>query len=316
MSKEECRLLSIILPAYNEEGMIEKAYMTIASILKQENIVFEIIFVNDGSRDKTWEKVCNLKECVDAVKGICFSRNFGKESAILAGLAYSDGECCVVMDCDLQHPPETIVEMYRLWEQGYEVVSGIKTDRGRESVFHKIMAQTFYKIIGDITCIDMSNASDFKLLDRKVVNVLLKLPEHQPFFRALSAWIGFKTTTVKFEVQEREVGESKWSVKSLVRYALMNITSFSTLPLQMITVLGGLFLLFSVVLGIQTLYLYCSGQAMPGFTTVIILLLLIGSILMIGMGIIGFYIAKIYEEVKGRPRYIVSENIKSGSLEK
>ena len=307
-------MISIILPSYNEEGMIEKAYFAILKILRDKNIKFEIIFVDDGSKDKTWDKICYLKENTKFVKGITFSRNFGKEAAILAGLSYAEGDCCVVMDCDLQHPPETIIQMYRLWEQGYEVIEGVKKSRGKESGIHTFAANTFYKIISSVTHIDMSNASDFKLLDRKAVDSLLKLPEKQPFFRALSSWIGFKTIAVEFEVREREVGESKWSVKSLIKYAIANITSFSTLPLQFVTVSGVVFLIFSVILGIQTLFGYFSGKSAEGFTTVIILALLTGSILMMGMGIIGLYVAKIYEEVKGRPRYIVSAMVKSDDI--
>ena len=300
-------MLSIVLPSYNEEGMIKKASKVLAELLQKENIKYELVFVNDGSKDNTWREICEVSKTDACVKGICFARNFGKEAAILAGLATTSGDCCVVMDCDLQHPPETVVQMYELWKQGYEVVEGIKTSRGKESGLHKIAANTFYRIISKATKIDMSNASDFKLLDRKVVNVLLKMPERHPFFRALSAWVGFKKTVVEFEVREREIGESKWSVWSLIKYAINNITSFSSAPLQVVTVLGVFFLAFSVILGIQTLWFYFSGQALEGFTTVIILLLIMGSILMISLGVIGYYLAMIYDEVRLRPRYIISE---------
>ena len=241
------------------------------------------------------------------VKGISFSRNFGKESAIFAGLKEAGGMCCVIMDCDLQHPPGTIVEMYRLWEEGYEVVEGIKSSRGRENPLHTLCANSFYSIISKLTGIDMADASDFKLLDRQAVDALLDMPERTPFFRALSSWVGFKTTSVPFEVQERTVGTSKWSLWSLIKYAIRNITSFSGAPLQMVTFLGWVMLLFSLVLGIQSLYRYFTGTALEGFTTVILLQLIIGSILMISLGIIGHYISRIYDEIKRRPRYIVSK---------
>lgn len=309
-------MISVILPSYNEEMMIEKTYFTIANLLKSEDIKFEIVFVDDGSSDQTWNEICRLKQVGSFVRGIKFSRNFGKEAAILAGLSHAIGQCCIVMDCDLQHPPKSIIEMYRLWEQGYEVIEGVKRDRGKESGLYRIAAQTFYKIICNVTHLNMSNASDFKLLDRKAVDVLLNLPERQPFFRALSSWIGFKTAVVEFEVQERAYGESKWSLKSLIKYAMTNITSFSAFPLQLMTSFGMLFLLFSIIIGIHTIYSYYNGYSLEGFTTVIMLLLLIGSILMIGLGIIGYYLAKIYEEVKGRPRYIVSDIITSYIEEK
>ena len=210
------------------------------------------------------------------------------------------------MDCDLQHPPCTIIEMYHLWEQGYEVVEGVKTSRGKESAFHHLCASGFYAIISRLTHIDMANASDFKLLDRQAVDALLAMPERAPFFRALSSWIGFCSIQVPFEVQERTVGTSKWSIWSLTKYAIRNITSFSGAPMQAVTLLGWIILVFSLVLGIQSLYRYFNGTAQEGFTTVILLLLIIGSILMISLGIIGHYISRIYDEIKRRPKYIIS----------
>ena len=197
--------------------------------------------------------------------------------------------------------------MYRLWQQGYQVVEGVKTSRGKESFLHTFAARSFYSIISRATGIDMSRASDFKLLDRRAADTLLAMREKNAFFRALSSWIGFSTAQVEFEVQPRLEGESKWSVRSLVRYALTNIASFSTAPLQLVTLLGVVVFTCSVVLGVWSLWQKATGQALEGFTTVILLQLLIGSILMICLGIIGYYIAKIYEEIKDRPRYIVAE---------
>lgn len=305
------KLLSVILPAYNEEKMIEKAGTVIGRILEEQKIPYEIIFVDDGSKDRTWAEIDRTAVNNPHIAGVHFSRNFGKESAMLAGLANAKGDCCVVMDCDLQHPPETVVEMYRLWEQGYEVVEGVKHSRGKESLAHKASAGMFYKLISKAVGIDMSRASDFKLLDRKAVDALLEMPERNAFFRALSAWIGYKTTSVEFDVREREEGVSKWSTKSLIRYAITNIVSFSSAPMQFVTGAGVFVFLLAVILGIQTLVHYFTGNAVAGFTTVILLLLLIGSILMISLGIIGYYISKIYEEVKGRPRYLISRKIDS-----
>ena len=305
------KLLSVVLPAYNEEKMIEKAGIVIGQILEEQKIPYEIVFVDDGSKDGTWSEIERTAQKDPHIAGVHFSRNFGKESAMLAGLANTKGDCCVVMDCDLQHPPETVVEMYRLWEQGYEVVEGVKHSRGKESLAHKASAGMFYKLISKAVGIDMSRASDFKLLDRKAVDALLEMPERNAFFRALSAWIGYKTTSVEFDVREREEGVSKWSTKSLIRYAITNIVSFSSAPMQFVTGAGVFVFLLAVILGIQTLIHYFTGNAVEGFTTVILLLLLIGSILMISLGIIGYYISKIYEEVKGRPRYLISRKIDS-----
>lgn len=301
--------ISIVLPAYNEELMLEKTASVLRDILEKNKIAYELVFVDDGSRDGTWDKIRKVSELNENISGIHFSRNFGKEAAIFAGLANASGDCCVVMDCDLQHPPETVVEMYRLWESGYEVVEGVKKSRGKESFLHKFAAGMFYRIMSAAVKIDMSRASDFKLMDRKVVASLLAMPERNAFFRALSSWVGFKTTSVEFDVMEREAGESKWSTKSLIQYAVTNIVGFSAVPMQIVTFAGLITFLFGIVMGIQTLAGYFSGHAVEGFTTVILLLLMLGSIIMISLGIIGYYLSKIYEEVKGRPRYIISQII-------
>lgn len=300
-------MLSIILPSYNEEKMIHPAAERIGAIMTQAAIDYELLFVDDGSKDATWEHIEQAAGLDSHVVGIHFSRNFGKEAAMFAGLEKAKGDCCVVIDCDLQHPPEKIVEMYRLWEQGYEVVEGIKEDRGEESGLHRFAANTFYRLISWATGMDMSDASDFKLLDRKVVDTLNSMPERNVFFRALSYWVGFKKTSVSYCVRERTVGESKWSTKSLIKYALTNISSFSSAPLHIVTVLGAVTLVCAVVFGIIALVQKFSGAALGGFTTVILLLLFIGSVIMISLGIIGYYIARIYDEIKGRPRYIISE---------
>lgn len=299
-------MLSVILPSYNEEKMIAKATARMAEILQPEKIDYELLFIDDGSRDGTWAQINEAAEKDSHVVGVHFSRNFGKEAAMFAGLEQARGDCCVVIDCDLQHPPEKIVEMYRLWEQDYEVVEGIKEDRGEESGLHKFAANSFYGLISKATGMDMSSSSDFKLLDRKVVDTLNSLPERNVFFRALSFWVGYKKTSVSYCVQERTEGVSKWSTKSLIKYALTNISSFSSAPLHIVTVLGFIMLAVAFVLGIIALVQKISGVALGGFTTVILLLLFSASVIMISLGIIGYYIARIYDEIKGRPRYIIS----------
>lgn len=298
-------MLSIILPAYNEEQNIERTAKNLSGLLEKERIPFELLFISDGSADGTYEEVCRLAKRDKRVRGAEFSRNFGKEAAIFAGLELACGDACIVMDCDLQHPPEVIPEMYRLWQEGFEVVEGIKKSRGKESIFHGMFAGMFYGIMSRMMRMDMRSSSDFKLLDRKVVNVLLGLGERNTFFRALSFWAGFRSAKVEYEVQERAYGSSKWSFRSLIRYAVSNVTSFSTIPLQMVTVMGMVSILFSVILAVQTLVKYLMGTAVEGFTTVILLILIIGGFIMISLGIIGHYLARIYEEVKGRPRYII-----------
>ena len=303
-------MISIVLPSYNEEENIQRAADRIGEVLRAEEMDYELIYVNDGSRDGTWGKITDLARRDEHVVGVNFSRNFGKEAAILAGLAQAKGDCCAVMDCDLQHPPETLPEMIRLWKEGYEVIEGIKRSRGKESLLHRMAAGTFYRLMSEATRVDMSRASDFKLMDRKAVNALLSLPEKNAFFRALSSWVGFRTTFVEFDVQERESGASKWSTRALTSYAVRNITSFSSAPLQLITICGGIVLILAVIMGIQTLIRYFSGTAVEGFTTVILLILLIGSVLMLSLGLIGYYLAQIYNELKNRPRYLISELVR------
>ncbi len=300
-------VLSIVLPSYNEEQNIANTAKVLAELLEKEQIDYELVFVSDGSKDRTYEEILKAAEKNPKVKGAKFSRNFGKEACIFAGLKLTTGDAVIVMDCDLQHPPQVIPQMWKLWQEGYEVVEGVKSNRGKESLAHKMSAGLFYKIMSKLMKMDMNASSDYKLLDRKVVDVLLGLPERNTFFRALTFWAGFHTTTVEYEVQERLYGTTKWSVISLMKYAVNNATSFSTLPLQLVTVLGGISILFSFVLAIQTLVNYLMGNSVEGFTTVILLLLIIGGFIMISLGVIGHYIARIYEEVKGRPKYIISD---------
>ena len=300
-------VLSIVLPAYNEEQNIPNTAKVLAEFLDRNEIDYELVFISDGSKDNTYAEIQKAAATNPHIKGAQFSRNFGKEAGIFAGLELATGDAVVVMDCDLQHPPEAILPMWEKWKNGAEVVEGIKGDRGKESLGYKLSAGLFYKIMSKLIKIDMNASSDFKLLDRKVVNVLLELPERNTFFRALTCWAGFRTETVEYEVQERQFGKSKWSLWSLMQYAITNATSFSTLPLQLVTVMGVVSILGSVILGIQTLVRYILGNAVEGFTTVILIVLIIGGFIMLSLGIIGHYIARIYEEVKGRPKYIISQ---------
>lgn len=306
-------MLSVILPVYNEESNIERAYEAIRDVLMPKDIAFELVFVNDGSKDNSFEVIRKLSEDVRDAKiiGLSFSRNFGKESAIFTGLSHATGDVCVVMDCDLQHPPETLIEMYEMWEQGFEIIEGVKRSRGKENLLYKGFAKLFYKLISKSTGIEMYRSSDFKMLDRKVVDEYVKLSERNIFFRALSSWLGYESAVVEFDVQERFSGKTKWSIKSLVKYAIGSITSFTTAPMQLITLSGVVFLFFAVVLGIHSIVKWAMGHALEGFTTVILLLLITGSVIMISLGIIGYYLARIYEEIKGRPRSIVREVVKS-----
>ena len=305
-------MLSIIIPGYNEESCINPTYDAIHSLLEENNIEGEFIFIDDGSQDQTYQKITELSLEKENIIGLHFSRNFGKESAISAGLAKASGDCAVVIDCDLQHPPEKIIEMYSLWKQGYEIVEGIKKERGQERKMHSLGAKLFYSVISRMAGFDMANSSDFKLLDRKVVDVINKMPE-RGFFRAISYWVGYKKATVEYDVMERVSGESKWSTRGLVKYAFSNISSYSTAPMQTVTVLGVVMLIISVIFGVWALIDKIIGRALEGMTTVIIITIFIGSIIMISLGIIGYYIARIYEEIKDRPKYIISSTVNSSN---
>lgn len=301
-------LLSIIIPAFNEEENIENTNLVLKEILEKENIEYELVFISDGSRDETYPLLNELSKQDKRIRAFQFSRNFGKEAAIFAGLKKAKGDACVVIDCDLQHPPEVIPKMYALWKQGYDVVEGIKSSRGKENIFHRFFAWVFYGIMSKLMKMDMKSTSDYKLIDRKVIEILLSLSERNTFFRALTFWAGFKKINVEFDVNERMAGTSKWSFASLMRYAVSNTTSFTIVPLQMITVLGGISIFCSVIVAIQTLIKYFNGTAVEGFTTVILLVLIIGGVIMLSLGILGHYLGRVYEEVKGRPRYIIKES--------
>lgn len=302
-------LLSVIIPAYNEKEVIAQSVQTICEHLQKLAMRYEVLLVDDGSADGTWETILQLSEKSGGIiRGVRFSRNFGKESAIFAGLAQCKGDAAVVMDCDLQHPPEKIAEMVRIWNGGkISVVECVKRSRGKEPLLYRFFAKAFYRILKVVSGMDLRASSDFMLIDRVVLDTLLAMPERQPFFRALSRWTGFEKVCLEFDVSEGANRPSKWSKWGLVRYAVRNVTTFTTMPMHLVSVMGAVFFVFSVILFIQTLYMKFFRNADNGFTTVILLLLITGSILMFSIGILGVYIAKIYDEVKGRPRYIVRE---------
>ena len=248
------------------------------------------------------------KQHPSIITAVRLSRNFGKENALCAGLETARGDAVIVMDGDLQHPPELIPKMIHIWHQSdADIVEAMKVSRGQESVISKIGSKVFYAIFNYLSGYNLKGASDYKLLDRKVVDAWLRMGERNLFFRGMTAWLGFKRVKIPFEVPVRIGGKSAWSTIKLIKLAIIGLTAFSSLPLHLITLLGCLFLVSAVPIGLQALYLKFIGRAVDGFTTVIVLLLIIGGLLMISLGIIGLYLARIYEEVKGRPRYLISE---------
>ncbi len=305
--------LSIVVPVHDEAAVLPETLAEIARHVAPLGLRHEVIVVDDGSSDATWR---TLREHAARDPSLCavrLSRRFGKEAALCAGLELARGDATIVMDGDLQHPPALIPAMVAAWRDGADIVEAIKSDRGDAPAADSWRARLFYALFRALSGQELGNASDFKLLDRRVLDAYLSLKERNVFFRGMTAWLGFDRRTVEFAVPPRRAGASRWSLARLMRLAVTAVTSFSSAPLHLVTLLGGCFLVFSLALGAQTLYRKLTGTALDGFTTVILVLLITGSALMIGLGIIGEYIARIYEEVKGRPRYVVSERIGDGA---
>ncbi len=303
-------LISIVIPLYNEGSHLSALVSDLKTALHQTGCPFELILIDDGSPDDTWQRIKDETRTLPSLRAVRLSRNFGKELALCAGLERARGDAVVVMDGDGQHPPSLLPLMVEKWRiSGADIVQAVKTKRGSESLTGKLGALLFYLILNKLSGFELKGASDFKLMNRKVANTWLAMRERNVFFRGMTAWMGFTTVQIPFEVVARRGGKSGWSYLRRAKLALIGITTFSSFPLHLVTFAGVIFFVFAVGLGIQTLYLKLAGQAFTGFATVILLELIIGSLLMISLGIIGEYLARIYEEVKGRPRYIVMESI-------
>ena len=303
--------ISLIVPAYQEERLIASSLREIRARALETGEPFEIVVVDDGSTDQTWQAIERAHAEMPELVALRLSRNFGTEGAIAAGLDAATGDACIVLDADLQHPPALVPQMVRLWRaEQWDVVEAVKADRGRESWSHRLVTRAFYRVAGWLTGHELQDASDFKLLDRRVVDEWKRLGERATFFRGLVSWLGFRRTQIRFEVPPREGGGSRWSMRSLTSLAVHAVTSFSALPLHIVTALGFVTLIVAALLGVQALRLWYTDAALPGFTTVILLQLMIGGFLMMSLGIIGTYIARIYEEVKGRPRYVIRDRMR------
>jgi len=302
--------MSVIVPCYNEENSIPYFYKEINNISKEiSDLEMEFIFIDDGSNDNTYKLLKDLNKSDSRVKCISFSRNFGKEAAIFSGLRVSKGDCCVVIDVDLQHPPEMILKMYKLWKEGYEIIEGVKNNREKEKKINRVTSKIFNKIISKLVGADMEDASDFKLMDRKVVDALANLNEYNTFFRALSYWIGFKSTKVYYDVKERVASKTKWSFWYRCIYSVRNIMQFTYKPLYLIIFVGIIIFIIGIVAGIDATISYFFGNAASGYTTLLLMSVISTGGIMISLGIVGLYIAKIYDEVKKRPRYIIKSRI-------
>jgi len=301
-------MISLVIPLKNEAQSLEKLLQEIRTIAEaSHHDQWEIIAVDDGSDDNTWQLLHQIDLTPLHLKGIRFSRNFGKEAAIYAGLSEASGNPVIVMDGDGQHPPSMLPEMIKKWESGALIVEAVKTKRPPEPLWKRLFTAFFYKLFRRATGLDLTTATDFKLLDRKVVESYLALPERNRFFRGLIKWFNYPTEEIVFEASQRQKGVSSWPFKSLVSFAWNSIVSFSVWPLRTLMVAGIAGIAGAILILLQTLYCKFSGKAAPGFSTVIILQLLLGSSILFGLGLVGEYVSKIYEELKKRPRYVVLE---------
>jgi glycosyltransferase involved in cell wall biosynthesis len=304
--------LSIVMPVYREGEHIGVVLDAVSESLAGLDISYELLLIDDGSPDDTWDVLEELAARFPRLRAVRLSRNFGKELALCAGLEMARGDAVIVMDGDGQHPPAILPEMIRIWRAtDVDIVDGQKVQRGKETLLSKTGARLFYYLWNKLSGFELTGASDYKLLSRRAVNAYLQMKERNVFFRGMTAWLGFRRASVPFEVAGRIGGNTGWSVIRLLRLALTGITAFSALPLQVITIAGGLFMLFAIVFGIQTLIVLMIGHAVSGFATVIFLLLIIGGLVMISLGIIGEYLGRIYDEVKGRPRYLIGRVLES-----
>jgi len=301
-------LLSVVMPAHDEEAGIANALRVVGSVLDSLGSDWEIVVVDDGSRDRTFAVVSEVARSDKRIKGLRLSRNFGKEGALLAGISSARGDAVITMDSDLQHPPSLIPAMVEAWRNGAKVVHGVKRQRKVDSAAMRLRARIFNKIISSLGGIDIQDSSDFKLLDRQVIDVLTsQLPERQRFYRGLADWVGYSRVEVPFDVAQRAAGSGQWSLFGLVELALTALVSFTSAPLRIITMLGFVTFALGAYLTADTLWSWAHGRAVSGFATTILTLLIIGSFIMISLGVMGEYIAKIYEEVKARPSFLVEE---------
>lgn len=299
-------LISLVVPAFNEGAHIFNNLVEILGALKYEAYQFELIVVDDGSVDNTAAEVLRLAGADERVRCISLTRNFGKEAAIHAGLAHAAGVAVIVLDGDLQHPPSLISQMLAFWRQGMYVVEAVKFDQPEQTgPNNRFLPNSFYALFQHFSGLDLRGHSDFKLLDRLVVDTYLALPEKCRFFRGIVTWLNYPSAQIPFSVPDRAGGSSQWNKLKLLAYAINNISSFSSTPLKLVSVLGLVILAFGAVMGVISLVQKFQGKSIDGFTTVNLLIIIIGGSILLSLGIIGHYIARIYDEVKARPPYMV-----------
>jgi glycosyltransferase involved in cell wall biosynthesis len=309
----ECEV-SVIVPMLNEGAAVASSLRIIADHVRRSTSDFEILAVDDGSNDETWETIRTECRRIPELRGLRLSRNFGKEGALFAGLSHVRGRAVIVMDADLQHPPELLTQFIDVWRAGgVDVVDGIRRG-GAGGALRGLSSRTYNRVITALTGYDFRGTSDYKLIDRKVVNALLEMGETRTFFRGLVEWTGFRHRAIAYDVAPRQSGHSRWSTPGLVRLAGRTVISFSALPLRLIHIAAVCFLIMAVVLGTRMVWLYWRGVTPTGMTTIVLLLLIVSALAMLGLAVLSEYVAAIYEEVKARPRYIVAEHLDNAAV--
>ncbi len=306
-------VLSVVVPVFNEEAIIHELHSRLTSALSAIGEPYEIIFINDGSRDRSLELMREVAASDSRVRVLDLSRNFGHQIAITAGMDYSRGQAIVIIDADLQDPPEVIAKLVARWREGFQVVFAVREHRMGETFFKKLTAAAFYRIIRRITNVDIPvDTGDFRLMDRSVVDSLKRIREKHRFVRGLVSWVGFKQTGITYVRQERFAGETKYPLRKMLKFAFDGITSFSFMPLQMATYLGfGVSALSFLAICWVLVEALVFHETVQGWSSLMVAVLFLGGIQLLTIGLIGEYVGRIYDEVKGRPLYLIREEIGS-----
>jgi len=309
--------ISIVVPLYNEEAAVEALVPRLFALMEREGLQGDVICIDDGSKDSTWDRLTALSPRYPALTLVSLSRNFGKEVAIAAGLDIADGNAVILMDGDLQHPPEVIPQFLAKWREGFDIVYGVRKNRDRDGVLRRGFTRVFYRLFNSVSNTPITpDAGDFRLLDRKVVDAIRRMRERARFMKGIYSWVGFKSTAVEFDVTERAGGKSSFSTWRLFNLAFDGLLSFSTVPLRVAMFVGGLIAFAALALGsfylIRTLIF---GIDVPGYASLIVSILALSGFTMLQLGVMGLYLGRIYDEVKARPLYLVREIVGKAALE-